>query len=44
MFPNPNKEQLTFSPREHRIEIAEEGESVVKAVAKEREGATLQEK
>lgn len=38
------RNNLTFSPREHRIEIAEEGESIVKAVAKEREEATLQEK
>lgn len=44
VFPYPNKKQPTFPPRERRIEIGEEGESVMKAVAEEAEGLTLQEK
>lgn len=38
VFPYPNKKQPTFPPRERGIEIEEEGESVIKAVAEEGEG------
>lgn len=44
VFPYPNEKQPAFLPRERRIEIEEEGESVIKAVAEEREELMLQKK